>query len=87
MNDCETMIIDELKELKKDVKSLLLDVNSLKVKSAMWGMIGGLVFTILTIMIPLVFKKMDVPKAAASPTKTEQSFVIDTTKVYVNPVQ
>ena len=85
MNDCETMIIDELKELKKDVKSLLLDVNSLKVKSAMWGMIGGLIFTILTIVIPLLWKNVDMSKTNATPTKVS-SFTVDTTKIHVDSI-
>jgi hypothetical protein len=75
MNDCESMIIDQLKEVKQDVKSLLLDVNGLKVKSAIWGVLGGLIFTILVTFVPLVWNKLDTPKASASPT-----MIIDTTK-------
>lgn len=82
MNDCETIILEELRDVKKDVKNLLLDVNSLKVKSAMWGMIGGFIFTIFTIVIPLIWKSIDTPKAAASQTYQ----VLDTTKIHVDPI-
>lgn len=37
MNDCEQIILEELRAMKKDVQSLLLDVNTLKTKSLMYG--------------------------------------------------
>jgi hypothetical protein len=66
MNDCETIILDELKEIKKDVKALTVDVAGLKMKSAIWGIIGGAIFTILIAIIPLIWHKIDSPKVTAT---------------------
>jgi hypothetical protein len=77
MNDCERMIIDELAEVKKDVKSLLLDVNSLKVRSAMWGILGGAIFSVLMMLAPMVIKSFTV-----SPVHS-QVVRMDTTHVTV----
>ena len=78
MNDCEKMIIDELKELKQDVKNLLLDVHGMKVKAAVYGMIGAGLFTLFTIVTPIIIKKIEIPKAAATT-------VVDTVKIHANP--
>lgn len=80
MNDCERMIIDDLAEVKRDVKALLLDVNGLKIKSAIWGIVGGALFTIATIVVPLVWKS-----AQTTPVQS-QVVTVDTTKVYGNPI-
>ena len=52
MNDCEKIILDELKDIKTDVKNLLLDVNSLKLKSTIWGLVGGALFTLVIAILP-----------------------------------
>lgn len=81
MDDCQSMILDDLREVKKDVKNLLLDVNTLKVRSAVWGIIGGAVFTLLTIIVPIVVKNISV-----TPVQS-QVVTVDTTKVYSTPIR
>ncbi len=34
--------IDDIKEIKKDVKSILQRLSKLEVKSSFWGIVGGL---------------------------------------------
>lgn len=83
MDDCQSMILDDLREVKKDVKNLLLDVNTLKVRSAVWGIVGGAIFTLLTIIVPIVVKNLKVTPAQAQ----TQVVTMDTTKVYSTPIR
>jgi len=38
-------LCDELKGVRSDVKGLIVDVATLKVKSSLWGGLGGLIAT------------------------------------------
>lgn len=78
MNDCERIILDELSEVKKDVKSLLLDVNGLKVKSAMWGIVGGMLFTVMMSVVPLIWNNLHTSAVHA------QIYQVDTSRVHVD---
>jgi len=44
-------VIKVVEELKNDVRKLRIDVAQLKVKSGMWGAIGGTVPIIIAIII------------------------------------
>lgn len=76
MNDCERIILDELKEIKRDIKALTADVVNLKARSAIWGIIGGAIFTIFTIVIPLVWKAIETPKANGNPIKADTTWIV-----------
>lgn len=75
MNDCEAIILEELKEVKRDIKNLLLDVNTLKIRSAMWGLIGGAIFTILTMVVPMMVKSISVNPTHAQTIQVDTSYV------------
>lgn len=47
---------DDMKELKTDVKQILQDVAALKVKSGVWGAIGGMCVVVITLVTGFVHK-------------------------------
>jgi hypothetical protein len=48
----ENIILDEIKELRTDVKEVVKKVERLEVKASLWGGIMGVFGGILTILIP-----------------------------------
>lgn len=73
MNDCEQIILDEIRSMKLDIKNLLLDVNTLKVRATIWGVIGGAIFTVLITVVPLLLNKATVMSPVHSqPSITQQ---------------
>ena len=47
---------DDLKELKTDVKQILQDVATLKVKSGIWGAVGGMCMVVITLVTGFIHK-------------------------------
>jgi len=48
----ESIILDEIKELRADVKEVVKKVERLEVKASLWGGVMGLFGGVLTIFIP-----------------------------------
>lgn len=48
----ENIILDEIKELRSDVKEVVKKVERLEVKASIWGGITGMIGGILTVFLP-----------------------------------
>lgn len=48
----ENIILDEIKELRADVKEVVKKVERLEVKASIWGGITGMIGGILTVFLP-----------------------------------
>lgn len=48
----ESIILDEIKELRTDVKEVVKKVERLEVKASIWGGIAGMVGGILALFLP-----------------------------------
>lgn len=48
----ENIILDEIKELRSDVKEVVKKVERLEVKASIWGGITGMIGGMLTVFLP-----------------------------------